>query len=54
MINKECVLSKIIDTEVTDEPWNHIVIKDYNFNKVDDINVGSVSKPMRMVLYKRK
>ena len=28
-------------------------MKDYNFNKVDDINVGSVSKPMRMLLYKK-
>tara|TARA_B110000285_G_C15111803_1_gene611564 strand:+ start:422 stop:1129 length:708 start_codon:yes stop_codon:yes gene_type:complete len=29
MLNKEYVLSKIIDVEVTDEPWNHIVIKDF-------------------------
>ena len=29
MTNKEYVLSKIIDTEATNEPWHHIVIKDF-------------------------
>ena len=29
MNNKEYVLSKIVDTKIHSEPWNHIIIKDF-------------------------
>ena len=29
MISKDYVLNKILDTEISDEPWRHSVIKDF-------------------------
>ena len=29
MNNKEYVLSKIVDTKIHNEPWNHMIIKDF-------------------------